>query len=83
MTDTAEYADIVLPAASFLEFDDLCASYFYLTIAAQVKCQEPMGESLPNQEIFRKLATAMNLDEPTLYEDDLSIFGFSPSSGGN
>ena len=73
MTDTAEYADIVLPAASFLEFDDLCASYFYLTVAAQVKCQEPLGESLPNQEIFRKLAKAMGLDEPTLYEDDQAI----------
>jgi len=73
MTDTAEYADIVLPAASFLEFDDLCASYFYLTVAAQVKCQEPLGESLPNQEIFRKLAKAMGLDEPALYEDDQAI----------
>ena len=75
MTDTAEYADIVLPAASFLEFDDLCASYFYLTIAAQVKCQEPLGESLPNQEIFRKLAKAMDLDDPALYEDDHVILG--------
>ena len=73
MTDTAEYADIVLPAASFLEFDDLCASYFYLTVSAQVKCQEPLGESLPNQEIFRKLAKAMDLDEPDLYEDDRVI----------
>jgi anaerobic selenocysteine-containing dehydrogenase len=82
MTDTAEYADIVLPAASFLEFDDLCASYFYLTIAAQVKCQEPMGESLPNQEIFRKLARAMDLDEPTLYEDDHLILGSTLQAAG-
>ena len=75
MTDTAEYSDIVLPAASFLEFDDLCASYFYLTIAAQIKCQEPLGESLPNQEIFRKLAKAMCFDDPALYEDDHVILG--------
>ena len=82
MTDTAEYADIVLPAASFLEFDDLCASYFYLTIAAQVKCQEPLGESLPNQEIFRKLARAMDLDEPTLFEDDHSVLNSTLQAAG-
>ena len=82
MTDTAEYADIVLPAAGFLEFDDLCASYFYLTIAAQVKCQEPLGESLPNQEIFRKLAKAMDLDDPALYEDDHAILGSTLKAAG-
>ena len=73
MTDTADYADIVLPAASFLEFDDLCVSYFHLMIGRQVKCQEPMGESLPDQEIFRKLAKAMGSEEPALYEDDRFI----------
>ena len=72
-TDTAEYADIVLPSASFLEFDDLCSSYFHLMIGPQVKCREPMGESLPNQEIFRKLAKTMGFEEPALYEDDRSI----------
>ncbi|MDA9982598.1 molybdopterin-dependent oxidoreductase [Gammaproteobacteria bacterium] len=73
MTDTADHADIVLPAASFLEFDDLCASYFHLMIGPQVKCSEPMGESLPNQEIFRRLAKAMGFERPDLYEDDRSI----------
>ena len=55
-TDTADYADIILPAASFLEFDDLTYSYFHLIMGAQVKASEPLGESLPNQEIFRRLA---------------------------
>lgn len=73
MTDTADYADIVLPAASFLEFDDLNASYFQLMLAPQVKCQEPLGESLPNQEIFRRLAKAMDLEDPTLHETDGDI----------
>ena len=55
-TDTADYADFVLPAASFLEFDDLVSSYFDLTLSAQVKAVEPPGQALPNQEIFRRLA---------------------------
>ena len=73
MTDTADYADIVLPAASFLEFDDVCSSYFHLTIGAQVQCRVPMGESLPNQEIFRRLSSVMELQDSTLYEDDQSV----------
>lgn len=58
-TDTTDYADIVLPAASFLEFDDLVFSYFNYSISAQAKATEPMGEALPNQEIFRRLAAEM------------------------
>jgi len=72
-TDTTDFADIVLPAASFLEFDDLVASYFNLTISAQVKATEPMGESLPNTEIFRRLARAMGFAEPELYEGDADV----------
>jgi anaerobic selenocysteine-containing dehydrogenase len=72
-TDTTDFADIVLPAASFLEFDDLVASYFHLTIGPQTKVQEPIGDSLPNQEIFRRLARAMEYAEPELYESDEAI----------
>jgi anaerobic selenocysteine-containing dehydrogenase len=72
-TDTTDFADVVLPAASFLEFDDLAESYFHLTLGAQAKCQEAPGEALPNQEIFRRLARAMGFSEPELFEDDASI----------
>ncbi len=72
-TDTARHADIVLPAASFLEFDDVCASYFHLTIGAQVKCAEPMGESLPNQEIFRRLGRAMGFMDADLHREDREL----------
>ncbi len=51
-TDTTDYADIVLPAASFLEFNDLVVSYFHYTLSAQVKATEPMGEALPNAGDF-------------------------------
>lgn len=72
-TDSARFADIVLPAASFLEFDDLVGSYFHLSLGPQVKAVEPMGEALPNQEIFRRLARRMGLEEAALYEPDEAI----------
>lgn len=72
-TDTTDFAGAVLPAASFLECDDLVAGYFHLTLAAQVKAMEPLGEALPNQEIFRRLARAMGYTESELYESDSEI----------
>ena len=73
MTDTASYADIVLPAASFLEYDDLTFSYFHYYLGAQTKISNPMGESLPNAEIFRRLAKRMKLEEDCLFESDKSL----------
>ena len=72
-TDTTRFADVVLPAASFLEFDDLVLPYFFYDISAQVKVKEPPGEALPNQEIFRRLARAMGFDDPELHETDEAI----------
>ena len=72
-TDTADYADYVLPASSFLEHDDLVSGYFNLSFSAQAKVMEPMGETLTNQEIFRRLARAMGYAEPELYESDEAI----------
>jgi anaerobic selenocysteine-containing dehydrogenase len=81
-TDTADYADVVLPAASFLEFDDLLASYFDLTLSAQVKAVDPPGQSLPNTEIFRRLAGAVGFTEPELHEsDDAMIASLLRQSG--
>ncbi|MBT3557807.1 MAG: molybdopterin-dependent oxidoreductase, partial [Rhodospirillales bacterium] len=81
-TDTADYADYVLPAASFLEFDDVNVSYFELIIAPQVKCQEPMGNSLPNQEIFRRLSTAMGYTDDDLFEADQDIIDKTIKASG-
>jgi anaerobic selenocysteine-containing dehydrogenase len=82
-TDTADYADIVLPAASFLEFDDLVIPYFHLYLSAQVKVEDPPGEALPNQEIFRRLSRAMGYDEPELYEGDREILDVILSRSGH
>jgi anaerobic selenocysteine-containing dehydrogenase len=72
-TDTTAYADYVLPAASFLEFNDLVLPYFDLTLSAQAKVTEPPGEALPNQEIFRRLATALGYDDDRLFESDADL----------
>ena len=72
-TDTADYADIVLPAASFLEFDDLVVPYFHFYLSAQVKVEDPPGQALPNPEVFRRLARAMGFEEPELYESDRDV----------
>lgn len=72
-TDTVDLADFILPAASFLEFDDLVLSYFDLTVSAQVAATPTMGGALPNQEIFRRLAAAMGYNAPELFEADAAI----------
>ena len=72
-TDTADYADIILPAASFLEFDDLTYGYFHMLIGAQSKATTPPGTALPNQEIFRLLAKKLGLSEPDLLATDESL----------
>jgi anaerobic selenocysteine-containing dehydrogenase len=72
-TETADYADYVLPAASFLEFDDVVMSYFSSSISAQVKAVPPLGDALPNQEIFRRLSRAMGLNNAELFESDASL----------
>lgn len=72
-TDTTDFADIVLPAASFLECNDVIASYFHLSLSAQAKAIEPMGDALPNTEIFRRLAGAMGYEEPLLHESDEAV----------
>lgn len=72
-TDTTAYADIVLPAASFLECDDLVLPYFDLTLSAQVKAGEAPGSALPNSEIFRRLAAVLGYEDPELHETDADL----------
>lgn len=72
-TDTTAYADYVLPAASFLEADDLMFPYFNYTASAVVKAVEPPGEARTNQDIFRGLARAMGFNEPAFAETDAEI----------
>ncbi|MGH6622749.1 MAG: molybdopterin-containing oxidoreductase family protein [Burkholderiaceae bacterium] len=70
LTDTADYADIVLPATTQLEHTDVHKSYGHLYMLANNPAIEPLGESLPNSEIFRRLAARMGYDEPCFADDD-------------
>ncbi|XSG83324.1 MAG: molybdopterin-containing oxidoreductase family protein [Methyloligella sp. ZOD6] len=70
ITDTARYADIILPATMAGEHDDMMFSWghFYLTL--NQKAIEPRGEALSNSEIFRRLAKVMGFDDPRLQMSD-------------
>jgi anaerobic selenocysteine-containing dehydrogenase len=72
-TDTADYADIILPATTQLEHWDLHLSYGHHYVALNQPSIEPLGESLPNSEIFRRIAARMGLDHPSLCDDDLTL----------
>jgi anaerobic selenocysteine-containing dehydrogenase len=72
-TDTADFADIVLPATTQLEHLDVHKSYGHLYIVANQPAIAPLGEALPNSEIFRRLARSMRFDDPCFSESDEHI----------
>ncbi len=73
VTDTARYADIVLPATTSPEHDDINRSYGHYDLVLNRRAIDPVGESLPNTEVFRRLAKAMNLTDPCFDETDESL----------
>lgn len=73
LTDTARYADIVLPATMQIEHRDLLIAYGHLYIAWNEPAVPPPGECLPATELFRRLARTMGLDTPALYDSDEMI----------
>ena len=72
-TDTADYADYVLPATTQLEHWDVQGSYGHTDVLLNRPAIEPVGEAKSNSEIFRLLAKAMGFNEPCFSEDDLSL----------
>jgi anaerobic selenocysteine-containing dehydrogenase len=73
LTDTADYADIVLPATTQLEHFDVHSSYGHLYVLANNPAIAPVGESKPNTEVFRLLAERMEFEEPCFCESDEDI----------
>ena len=70
MTDTARYADIVLPTTTQIEHLDLMNAWGHLYVSLNLPAIEPLGECLPNTEIFRRLASALALDASGLADSD-------------
>ena len=69
-TDTADYADIILPATTQLEHLDVVKPYGHYHLVANNPAIAPLGESKPNTEIFRLLAKAMHFTDACFDESD-------------
>jgi anaerobic selenocysteine-containing dehydrogenase len=81
-TDTADYADYVLPATTQLEHWDIHLSYGHHYVTLNQPSIEPLGEALPNSEIFRRLAARMGLNDPCLQDDDVTMIRQSLATPG-
>ena len=73
MTDTARYADIVLPTTTQIEHLDLMNAWGHLYVSLNLPAIEPLGECLPNTEIFRRLASALGLAAQGLADSDEQV----------
>jgi anaerobic selenocysteine-containing dehydrogenase len=73
LTDTARYADIVLPATTQLESTDVVPAWGHLWMGWNEAAIAPLGEACSNTELFRRLAAAMGLTDPALFDDDETI----------
>ncbi|WP_343953465.1 molybdopterin-dependent oxidoreductase [Nonomuraea longicatena] len=80
-TDTADYADIVLPATMQTEHMDLHAGYGHLYLLWNEPATAPAGECLSTTETFRRLAAHMGMTEPSLFASDLELAEELLSSG--
>ncbi len=70
MTDTAMYADVILPPTMQTEHEDIHITYGHTLVSWNAKAVEPPGECLPMTEVFRRLARLMGYAESCLYESE-------------
>ncbi len=70
LTDTAAYADIVLPAAMAGEYTDIVTSWGHFYINHNQRAIDAPGEAVPNVELFRRLARAMGFDDEHFRRSD-------------
>ena len=82
LTDTARYADVVLPAAAFLERRELSRGYGALVLQDAEAVVAPAGEARPNHEVFAELCRRTGVARPgdaeTAEELATAILGSSP-----
>ena len=81
VTETARYADYVLPATSQIEHLDLSPAWGHLYLAMNRPAIAPRGESVSNTELFRRLAAALGRKEEWLFESDESMLRGALASG--
>ena len=70
LTDTARYADIVLPATTALEQHDIMFSWGHFYVTLNTPAVEPEGEAVSNTELFRRLSKAMGFKDKVLFRSD-------------
>ena len=70
LTDTARYADIVLPATTALEQHDIMFSWGHFYVTLNTPAVEPEGEAVSNTELFRRLSKAMGFEDEVLFRSD-------------
>jgi anaerobic selenocysteine-containing dehydrogenase len=73
MTESMAFCDIVLPAATQFECDDLYGAYGHHWLQRAEPVIRPLGEALPNTEIFRRLAARFGFDETCFKTTDLGL----------
>jgi anaerobic selenocysteine-containing dehydrogenase len=73
MTDTASYADVVLPVTTQLEHLDIVFSWGHHYLTWNEPAIEPLGEAKPNTEAFRLIAARLGLDDPCFRESDVEL----------
>ena len=72
-TDTADYADYILPATTQIEHWDVHLSYGHTDVVLNRPAIAPIGEAKTNTQIFRELAQYMGYTDPCFEEDDESL----------
>ena len=80
-TDSMRYCDVVLPAASHFEHADLYPAYGQQFLQRAEPVIPPVGEALPNTEIFRRLAARFGFDEPIFTAGDEDLMADALDSG--
>jgi anaerobic selenocysteine-containing dehydrogenase len=73
MTDSMAYADVVLPACTHFEHADIYAAYGQQYLQRAEAVIPPVGESLPNTEIFRRLAAKFGFSDTAFTESDAAL----------
>ena len=81
MTESMNYCDVVLPAATHFEYVDLYPSYGHHWLQRAEAVIPPVGEALPNTEIFRRLAARFGFDEPCFKATDEELIDDAVDAG--